>query len=86
VGFQTHRLKAKTLPLVATFLHPMVDSFRAQNLRGVSYHSIIDCIIRDFVIDDMHSMRNHPDRANSMKRDIRKSTPNTCTPGARTLT
>ncbi len=44
-------------------LRPMVNAFRKQNLRVGLYHSLIDWHHPDFVIDDLHSLRNHPDRA-----------------------
>lgn len=61
--------KATNTPCGKDLLHPMVDAFRARNLRVGFYHSLIDWHHPEFVIDDMHSMRNHPDREKlNMKR------------------
>ncbi|MCM8768160.1 MAG: alpha-L-fucosidase [Candidatus Omnitrophica bacterium] len=43
-------------------LKPMVEAFRKQGLRVGFYHSLIDWHHPDFVIDDLHVLRNHPDR------------------------
>jgi alpha-L-fucosidase len=43
-------------------LHPMVDAFRARGMKVGFYHSLIDWHHPEFVIDNTHSMRNHPDR------------------------
>ena len=55
--------KATNTPAGRDLLTPMVDAYRAEGLRVGFYHSLIDWHHPDFVIDDMHSMRNHPDRA-----------------------
>ncbi|MHB0999520.1 MAG: alpha-L-fucosidase [Armatimonadota bacterium] len=44
-------------------LHPMVDAFREQDMKVGFYHSLIDWHHPDFVIDNLHSMRNNPDKA-----------------------
>lgn len=54
--------KAPNTPAGRDLLRPMVDAFRRQNMRVGFYHSLIDWHHPDFVIDDMHSMRNSPDR------------------------
>lgn len=43
-------------------LRPMVDAFRRQNMRVGLYHSLIDWHHPEFIIDDIHSLRNSPDR------------------------
>jgi alpha-L-fucosidase len=55
--------KASNAPYGKDLLHPMVDAFRARNMHVGFYHSIIDWHHPHFVIDDLHAMRNHPDRA-----------------------
>lgn len=55
--------KAPNTPAGRDLLRPMVDAFRGQDMRVGFYHSIIDWHHPHFVIDDLHSMRNHPDRA-----------------------
>ncbi len=54
--------KATNTPAGRDLLRPMVDAFRAKGLRIGFYHSLIDWHHPDFLIDDLHSMRNHPDR------------------------
>ena len=54
--------KATNTPAGRDLLHPMVDAFRAKGLRIGFYHSLIDWHHPDFLIDDVHSMRNQPDR------------------------
>ncbi len=55
--------KAPNTPASRDLLQPMVDAFRAENLKVGIYHSLIDWHHPEFVIDDLHSQRNHPDRA-----------------------
>ena len=55
--------KSTNTPCGKDLLHPMVDAFREQNMRVGFYHSLIDWHHPHYVIDDMHSQRNHPDRA-----------------------
>ncbi len=65
--------KATNTPYGRDVLRPMVDSFRARNLRTGFYHSIIDWHHPDFIVDDLHPMRNSPDRAKMNEpRDQRK--------------
>ena len=54
--------KATRTPYGKDLLHPMVDAFRGRGLRVGFYHSLIDWHHPDFVIDDVHSQRNHPER------------------------
>jgi alpha-L-fucosidase len=50
-------------PCGKDLIRPMADAFRGQNMKVGFYHSIIDWHHPQFVIDDLHSMRGHPDRA-----------------------
>ncbi len=54
--------KAPNTPAGRDLLRPMVEAFRRHNMRVGFYHSLIDWHHPQFVIDDVHSMRNHPDR------------------------
>ena len=54
--------KATNTPCGRDLIKPMVDAFRARDMRVGLYHSLIDWHHPDFTIDDLHSMRNHPDR------------------------
>ena len=54
--------KATNTPYGKDLLRPMVDAYRAQDMRVGFYHSLIDWHHPDYVIDNLHSMRNHPDR------------------------
>ncbi len=54
-------------------LREIVDAFRAEGLRIGLYHSLIDWHHPDFPIDDLHPLRNHPDRKKlNQTRDIAK--------------
>lgn len=55
--------KAPNTPAKRDLLRPMVEAFRRHNMRVGFYHSLIDWHHPQFVIDDVHAMRNHPDRA-----------------------
>jgi len=55
--------KVTKTPYGKDVLHPLVDAFRARGLRVGFYHSLIDWHHEHFVIDDTHSLRDHPDRA-----------------------
>ncbi|NUQ70089.1 MAG: alpha-L-fucosidase [Chthonomonadales bacterium] len=55
--------KSVNTPCRRDLLHPMVDAFRARDLRVGFYHSLIDWHHEDFIIDDMHALRDHPGRA-----------------------
>jgi len=54
--------KATNAPAGRDLIRPLVDAFRALGLRVGLYHSIIDWHHPQFVIDDVHSLRNHPER------------------------
>jgi alpha-L-fucosidase len=67
--------KATNTPYGRDLLRPMVEAFRKHKLRVGFYHSLIDWHHPDFPIDDLHSMRNHPEREKrNQTRDIRKYT------------
>ena len=55
--------KAPNTPCGRDLIRPMVEAFRRQNIKVGFYHSLIDWHHPHFVIDDVHAMRNHPDRA-----------------------
>jgi alpha-L-fucosidase len=55
--------KATNTPARRDLLRPMVEAFRSRNLRVGFYHSLIDWHHPQFIVDDIHSQRNHPDRA-----------------------
>lgn len=54
--------KVTNTPYGKDLIAPMVDAYRGAGLRVGFYHSVIDWHHPHFVIDDLHSMRNHPDR------------------------
>ncbi len=54
--------KAPCTPAKRDLLKPMVDAFRKQDMRVGFYHSLIDWHHPQFIIDDLHSMRNNPER------------------------
>lgn len=65
--------KSTNTPCGKDLIRPMVEAFRAHNLRVGFYHSLIDWHHPDFIIDNIHPMRNHPDRAELNKvRDQRR--------------
>lgn len=51
--------KAPNTPYGKDLLHPMVDAFRAQNMKTGFYHSLIDWHHPDFTVDDVHPMREN---------------------------
>ncbi|MFH1568260.1 MAG: alpha-L-fucosidase, partial [Gemmatimonadota bacterium] len=55
--------KATHTPAGRDLLRPMVEAFRGRGLKVGFYHSLIDWHHPHFRLDDVHSMRNHPDRA-----------------------
>ena len=55
--------KATNTPAGRDLIAPMVKAFRKHDMKVGLYHSLIDWHHPDFVIDDVHAMRNHPDRA-----------------------
>jgi len=54
--------KCTNTPYKKEILRPMVDAFRHHGLKTGFYHSLIDWNHPNFVIDDMHSARNCPNR------------------------
>ena len=65
--------KITNTPYGRDALTPMVEAFRGQDLRVGFYHSLIDWHHPDFVIDDVHPLRNHPDRERlNQSRDQRR--------------
>ena len=54
--------KAPNSPAGRDLLRPLVEAFRAKGLRVGLYHSLIDWHHPQFVIDDVHALRNHPQR------------------------
>ena len=65
--------KATNTPYGRDLIAPMVDAFRGEGLRTGFYHSLIDWHHPEFPIDNLHSMRNHPDALTINKtRDVRK--------------
>jgi len=54
--------KAPNSPIGRDLLHPIIEAFRARGLKVGFYHSVIDWHHSDFLIDDLHPLRNHPDR------------------------
>jgi alpha-L-fucosidase len=67
--------KATNTPAGRDLLRPMLDAFRSRGLKVGFYHSLIDWHHPDFLIDDMHPQRNHPDREKlNQGRDQKKYT------------
>jgi alpha-L-fucosidase len=65
--------KATKTPAKRDLLRPMVEAFRERNLRVGFYHSLIDWHHPQFVIDRLHPLRNHPDKAKlNQRRDQKK--------------
>lgn len=54
--------KATNTPAGRDLIKPMVEAYRNQGMRVGFYHSLIDWHHPDFVIDDMHALRGHPER------------------------
>jgi alpha-L-fucosidase len=54
--------KATNTPAGRDLLKPMVEAYRDRGLRVGFYHSLIDWHHPDFLIDDLHPLRDHPDR------------------------
>jgi len=54
--------KATNTPARRDLLRPMVDAFRGRDMKVGFYHSLLDWHHPQFTIDDLHAMRNHPDR------------------------
>ena len=55
--------KAPNSPAGRDLLREIVDAFRACGLRIGIYYSVIDWYHPDFIIDDQHALREHPNRA-----------------------
>ena len=65
--------KSTNTPYGKDLLTPMLEAFKNRGLRLGTYHSVIDWHHPEFPIDDLHSMRNHPDRDKlNEPRDITK--------------
>ena len=60
--------KATNTPYGKDVLKPMVSAYRKQNMKVGFYHSLIDWHHPHFVIDRLHSMRNHPDKTRLNKK------------------
>ena len=54
--------KASNTPYGEDVLTPMLAAFERKGLRLGAYHSLIDWRHPDFPVDDLHPLRNHPDR------------------------
>jgi alpha-L-fucosidase len=54
--------KATNTPAGRDLIAPLVEAFRNQGLRVGFYHSLIDWHHPHFTIDDLHPLRNHPNR------------------------
>ena len=50
--------KATNTPYGKDLLHPLVDAFRAQNMKVGFYHSLIDWHHPDYTVDDLHPLRD----------------------------
>jgi alpha-L-fucosidase len=54
-------------------LRPMLDAFRARGLKVGLYHSLIDWHHPDFLVDNLHPLRNRPEREKlNTGRDMRR--------------
>jgi alpha-L-fucosidase len=49
-------------PAKRDLLRPLLEAFRKRGLRTGIYYSLIDWTHPDFIIDDQHALREHPDR------------------------
>lgn len=54
--------KCTNTPYGKEILRPMVEAFRNRGMRAGFYHSLIDWHHEDFLVDDMHPLRNKPNR------------------------
>lgn len=54
--------KAPNTPAGRDLLRPMVEAFRARDMKVGFYHSLIDWHHPQFLVDNLHPMRNSPDR------------------------
>jgi len=65
--------KAPNTPAGRDLLAPMVDAFRAKDMRVGFYHSLLDWHHPDYTVDRIHPMRDNSDAMESNKnRDIAK--------------
>ncbi len=65
--------KATNTPAKRDLIREYVDAFRAEGLKIGFYHSLIDWHHPHFTIDDIHVLRNHPDREKlNQSRDMSK--------------
>ncbi|HEY3398569.1 MAG TPA: alpha-L-fucosidase, partial [Armatimonadota bacterium] len=55
--------KITNTPYGRDALTPMVNAFRSAGMKVGLYHSLIDWHHPHFIVDDVHPLRNHPDRA-----------------------
>ncbi|OIN98041.1 alpha-L-fucosidase [Candidatus Desantisbacteria bacterium CG1_02_38_46] len=62
--------KATNTSAKRDLIKPMVEAFRNQGLHVGLYHSLIDWHHPDFVIDNTHALRNHPDREKMNKTRV----------------
>ena len=59
---QLTEYKATNTPAGRDLIGPMVEAFRERGLKVGLYHSLLDWHHPDFAIDDLHPLRNRPDR------------------------
>ena len=63
--------KVTNTPYGKDLLRPMVEAFRANNMKTGFYHSLLDWHHPDFTVDDLHPMRDNPAaRAANSGRDM----------------
>lgn len=63
--------KATNTPYGKDLLHPMVDAFRAQDMKVGFYHSLLDWHHPDYTVDMHHPMRDNPAEIEANKnRDL----------------
>ena len=55
--------KCTNTPYGKDILKMMVDAYKGRGLKTGFYHSLIDWHHSDYIIDDVHALRDHPDRA-----------------------
>jgi len=65
--------KATNTPAQRDLLHPMVDAFRAKDMKVGFYHSLLDWHHPDYTTDQHHPMRENPEYiAGDSKRDLNR--------------
>lgn len=63
--------KAPNTPCGKDLLHPLVDAFRARNMKVGFYHSLIDWHHPDYTVDDLHPLRDvAAEREANAQRDM----------------